>query len=223
MRLTAFATVLTGSALLLAATAPSGAQTFSNKSAFLSAAGSPSYTETFESVPIAKDANYYGSFTKNGISYAPKAGVPGHNLYVSSPGYTNFGAGIGATTSSILTSNGDEWFRLTFASTVYGFGLDAYYNGLGPTTTSFFNGSTLLGSVSYNGTAMIGFAGFLSSSFTPITAVEFQSSRGGTLNTGIDNVIIYDAPTSSVPEPASLALVASGLAAVALVGRRRRR
>lgn len=142
------------------------AQVFSSKSVFLAAAGSPFYTEDFETVPIAKNAPSAG-FTKSGITYTPKAGVPFLNVWVSSPGYTNYGPGLTPTTSSILTSNGDEWFRLTFASPVYGFGLDGYYNGLGPATTSFYNGSILLGSYSYNGAAALGFAGFLTSSGRP--------------------------------------------------------
>ena len=222
MRPTPFATAVASAALLLAIAAPASAQSFNNKSVFLGAAGSPFYTETFETVPIAKNVPN-GAFTQSGITYTPLAGVPTINLWVSSPGYTNYGAGLNPTTSSILTANGDEWFRLTFASSVYGFGLDAYYNGLGPATTSFFNGSTLLGSVSYNGAAVIGFAGFLSTLSAPITSVEFQSTLGGQLNTGIDNVMIYDAAVTTTPEPASVALTATGLLGLVAVGRRRRR
>jgi hypothetical protein len=212
-------------ALAALASTQATAQTFSSKALFLGAAGPAAYTETFETLsgPYVKDSYGYASMTLAGITYSALAGVPRHNLGVSSPGYVNYGAGLNPTTSSILTSNGDEWFRLTFASPTYAVGFDTYGNGLGPMVTSFYNGATLLGSISYNGAAALGFAGFLSSGSTQITSVEFQSTLGGQLNTGIDNVLVYDTPTSSVPEPASILLMASGLVAVGAVARRRRR
>jgi hypothetical protein len=106
---------------------------------------------------------------------------------------------------------------------VYALGFDTYYNGLGPATSTFYNGTTVLGTVSYAGAASLGFAGFLSSLAAPITSVEFLSTAGGQLNTGIDNVLVYDASVTAAPEPASVLLIASGLVGVGLVARRRRR
>lgn len=212
------ATVIAALALL-----PAGAhaQAFSNKASFVGTAGTPFYIETFETVPVSKDAAHL-SFTKAGITYTGLAPARSPNVYVSSPGYFNYGAGLNPTTTSILTANGDEWIRLTFGMPVYALGFDAYYNGLGPATSTFYNGTTVLGTVSYSGAASLGFAGFLSSLAAPITSVEFKSTAGGQLNTGIDNVLVYDAAVTAAPEPASLVLLASGLAGVALVARRRR-
>jgi PEP-CTERM motif len=196
---------------------PAFAQTYTSPGAFFGAAGSPSYVETFETVPIAKDASV-ASFSQAGITYSGQAGT---NVFVSSPGYVNYGAGLNPTTTSILTANGDENFLIQFLSPYYAVGFDVYYNGLGPATASFFNGSTLLGSVFYNGTAFLGFNGFIASASTPVTSVEFISTLGGVLNTGVDNLAVINAPTTTTPEPATLVLFATGLAGLALARRRR--
>ncbi|TPW12071.1 MAG: hypothetical protein FD130_1845 [Halothiobacillaceae bacterium] len=83
------------------------------------------------------------SLTRNGVTYTPLAGVPFHNVWLASPGYNNFGAGVGVTTTSILTANGDERFTAVFANPVEAASFDAYRNGLGVSTVSVFNNSTL--------------------------------------------------------------------------------
>ena len=201
-------------ALLLAA--PAAAQTYTSPGAFFGAAGTPSYTETFESVPIPKDAAF-AAFTQAGITYSGQAGT---NVWVASPGYNNFGAGLNPTTTSILTANGDENFLIQFLSPYYAVGFDVYYNGLGPATSSFYNGTTLLGSIFYNGAAFLGFNGYIASSTTPVTSVQFVSTLGGQLNTGIDNLAVYST-TVATPEPSTLPLLATGLAGLLLFRRRR--
>jgi hypothetical protein len=194
---------------------PLSAQLYTSPGAFFGAAGTPSYIETFESVPIPKDAAF-AAFSQAGISYIGQAGT---NVFVSSPGYTNYGAGLNPTTTSILTANGDENFLIAFTTPYYALGFDVYYNGLGPATTSFFNGATLLGSIGYNGSAFMGFNGFIASITAPITSVQFISTLGGQLNTGIDNLAVVD--VAPVPEPATFTFLATGLAGLALLRRRR--
>lgn len=201
-------------ALVLAA--PAAAQTYTSPGAFFGAAGTPSYTETFESVPIPKDAAF-AAFTQAGITYSGQAGT---NVWVASPGYNNFGAGLNPTTSSILTANGDENFLIQFLTPYSAVGFDVYYNGLGPATSSFYNGTTLLGSIFYNGAAFLGFNGYIASSSMPVTSVQFVSTLGGQLNTGIDNLAVYST-TVATPEPSTLPLLATGLAGLLLFRRRR--
>ena len=199
---------------------PAFAQTYTAPGSFFGAAGTPSYTETFESIPVPKDVPI-ASFTQAGITYIGRAGAPFWNVDVSSPGYTNYGAGLNPTTTSILTANGDENFLIQFASPEYAVGFDVYYNGLGPATASFFNGAVLLGSISYNGAAFLGFDGYIASSSTPVTSVTWVSTNGGRLNTGLDNIAVFGTPTTTTPEPAALTLFATGVIGIVLVRRRR--
>ena len=208
-----------------AATSPLAAQTYTSAAAFAAAAGAPTYTETFETVPVSKDTRY-ATFTKSGIKYTGQAGVPGPNVIVASPGYTNFPAVPGATTTSVLSANGDENILVEFLPSVYSVGFDAWYNGLGPNTTTFYNGATILGTITYNSAATIGFNGYIGTADTPITAMRWKSFAGAALNSGIDNIRIdTTAPEAVVatPEPASLMLLATGFFVISVGVRRRSR
>lgn len=196
---------------------PAQAQTFTSMSAWLAQAGLPTYTETFESVPVAKEVAHT-SFTQAGITYVAN---PGFNVIVAAPGHTNFGAGLNPTTTSILSGNGLESFRAVFSIPEYAVGFDAYYNGLGNATATFFNGASVLATISYNGPAFLGFDGYIADSNAPVTSIEWVSTQGNQLNTGIDNLMVSSNDLTTTPEPASLILLATGLAGIA-VGRRRR-
>jgi hypothetical protein len=182
---------------------------------FASISAVPTYTETFESVPVAKDS-VLATFSQAGISYTGLAGVPIPNVFVSSPGYNNYGVGLNPTTSSILTANGDEHFQIDFAVPVLAVGVDVYLNGLGPARIKFFNGADLLGSFGWgDGPAALRFVGI--GQVGPITSMTFISTAGGQLNTGLDNLAVV-----AVPEPGTYALMAAGLLAVGAVARRRK-
>lgn len=190
--------------------------TVADRAGFLASVGaSVSYTETFESVPVSKNAGH-ASFTQAGATYTALGGT---NVFVASAGYTNFGAGVGTTTTSILTANGDEHFDVSLASAVDVLAMDVYTNGLGPLTISFYNAATLLGSASWTSSADdIRFLGFKGDQ--AVTRFEFISTLGGRLNTGLDNIAFASAAGNGVPEPGTLSLAAGAL--VLAAARRRR-
>jgi hypothetical protein len=183
---------------------------------FTSVGATAAYTETFESVPVSKDASHL-SFSQAGATYTALGGT---NVFVSSPGYANYGAGVGTTTSSILTANGDEHFEVSLASAAEVLAMDVYTNGLGPLTITFFNGATLLGTASWAGTEDdIRFLGFRGDQ--AVTRFEFISTLGGRLNTGLDNIAFAITDTGRVPLPGTAALALLGLALAAAQQRRR--
>lgn len=156
------------------------------------------------------------SLTRNGVTYTPLAGSS--NVWLADAGYNNFGAGVGITTTSILTSNGDEHFSAVFASSVGAVSFDTYRNGLGPTTVSVFSNATLLGTFTPAGNPNDqGFMGFISTG-PAITSFEWNSTLGGQLNTGIDN--LRSAPMAA-PVPAAAWLLGSGLLGLIGVARRK--
>ena len=177
------------------------------------------YTETSESVPVPKNTGVAG-FSKAGITYTALRPGPG-NVFVSAPGFTNFGAGVPQpTTSSVLVANGDEHFDVRFATPADVVAMDVYLNGLGPLMITFFNGSTELGTATWDSGDDVRFVGFMDA--LPVTRFEFISTLGGRLNTGIDNVAVASVPDCTdcrVPEPATAGLAVLGLFAAAFAAR----
>jgi hypothetical protein len=142
--------------------------------------------------------------------------APGFNVFIASPGYTNFGPGINPTTSSVLTASGDENFGWTFAFTAAMVQLEVYLNDLGPATLSFYDAAdVLLQTFNFDadgdGTNNIANVSF-DAGADVITRATFISTRGGLLNTGLDNITIAQASSGTVPAPATLALVVAALA-----------
>ncbi|CAN5548257.1 hypothetical protein BH09GEM1_BH09GEM1_09520 [soil metagenome] len=203
----------------LALATPAAAQTYTAKGLFLAAIGTPDYTETFETVPVAKDTRV-SSFTQAGIKYTGLAGVP-PNVWVASPGYNNFGAGLNPTSSSVLTSDGNEVFLIEFITGQAALGFDILNNGLGSVTTQFFNGGTLLATIVGSGAAGLSYNGYVAPSGVFITSARYTATGGGSINSGIDNLSVSRSVVVATPEPSTLPLLAGGMIAM-LIARRRR-
>ena len=202
-------------AVVLTAGAGHATVTFYTSEPAFSAAASPVLLETFETFS-PKDTPL-SSFTLHGVTYTGYAGTPLANVLVASPGYINFGAGVGTTTSSILIANGDEDFTAAFSTPYYAVGFDTYLNGLGPATANFYGAHGLLGYYTYPGSANDKeYLGIVSTE--PIFSLRWTSTLGGRLNTGIDNISV-----SSVPVPGAILLFAPGLLGLAAIRRRFKR
>ena len=159
------------------------------------------------------------SFVSNSITYS----AIHQDVVVASPGYVNFAIGA-PTASSILTTNGDEDFRLMPSFQVRRIGFDAYtINEPGnPNSVPGANDvvvavHTFSGATVYNLPGQPGNLGFLGIvSDEDILAVDWYGHLGGVKNTGIDNIRV----SGVVPEPATLAAFALG--AGTLLRRRRK-
>ncbi len=188
-----------------------------------SAASAATIFEDFESV-ATKDTALPSLTTAIG-TFTPLAGVPFANVFVSSPGYSNYGSGNNPTTTSILTGNGDESFDVALSAASSAVSMDLYLNDLGPAVLSFFNGATLLQSFTFAADANSA-NNFLNQGYTTsgpaITRFTFVSTLGGQLNTGIDNIKI-ETISGAVPEPATWAMMIGGFGLVGGALRRQRR
>lgn len=153
--------------------------------------------------------------TRSGVTYTSI--FPPDNIWVSSPGYTNYGIPI--TTTSILTTSGNENFEFSPSFTARRIGFDVYtINDPGNpfsvpgaanvqvtvTTTTGIHGLSLAPPA-----GNFGFLGIVSDD--PILKVRWLADQGGVRNTGIDNLRF----ASTVPEPLSITLLCVGLAATA--------
>lgn len=165
------------------------------------------FVEDFESV-MPKDTAL-ASFISNGITYTGLAGIPFPNVWVASPGYTNFGVPV--TTSSVLTSNGDEDFTIgmTFVGPITAVGFDTYLNGYGPATIGVLNSDGWTTTTLSHDPATVGFFGVTSDS--PISTIQWTTVGGGVVNTGIDNVQV-----GVVPVPGAVLLGLLGLSAAGM-------
>jgi len=155
---------------------------FPTKVAFNAAA----HTTLIEDFSTAPGSSSLSTFSLHGVTYTALGQT---DLRVTSPGYHNFGAGVGVTTNYILASNHNEDFKAVFSAPYNAVGFDTYLNGLGPASVHVYNGATLLATFTYDGTLDDKeYLGIVSSE--PITSFSWTGTNGATLNTGIGNLSV---------------------------------
>ncbi len=156
-----------------------------------------------------------GSFSEGGITFSS----PGSQLYIVPIGSTDSNP---LPTSPYLVGNGPDIILMSFGSGIRGIGFDVTSNRYAPASIDVYGaGNLLLGS--YTMTQAPNSYGFVGISATSdITSVLFTAVNGQIQDAGVDNIRLMGEPTSTVPEPASLALVATGLGLVGLLRRRPR-
>jgi hypothetical protein len=186
---------------------------YTSQAAFNAAVPSSTLIENFATA-VPKDAPV-PTFVLPSGTYTGLAGSPFPNVFVSSPGYTNYGAFVGTTTQFILTANGDENIVAAFSTPHQAVGFDAFFNGLGPGTLTVFGfGNSVLGSFAFpatgvdpaTGLADEGYLGFKSSAL--VYGFQWDTTLGGQLNTGFTDISV----NSGVPEPSTWAMLLIGFA-----------
>lgn len=214
-----FQTAIVGSALV--ALPANAAVFFSDIANFQTAAPAAALIEDFESVSGVQLNTPLPSLSRASGTYTGLAGTPFPNVFVSAPGFTNFGAGNNPTTSQILTANGDESFDVVLAAPTTALGMNVFLNDLGDATVTFYDSDdNVLGATTYLAAAdNFQFLGLVGDPGETIARFTFESTLGRRINTGIDNLYAVTA----VPEPASWAFMILGFGLIGGAIRKQRK
>ena len=132
-------------------------------------------------------------------------------------------SGASVTGGQINNTGSPFTFSISFSGLLNGFGADfTNANGIRSATFTFFNNATQVGMQGlYGGTGFLGST--LAASFNRVQISEVPvSGSSPSLFTSLDNVTVgVIAPSTTVPEPSTVALLAAGLMLVGVVARRR--
>lgn len=205
----------------LIATPANAAVFFSDLANFQTAAPGAGLIEDFEGVSGAELNTPLPSLSLASGTYTGLAGSPFPNVFVSGPGFTNYGAGNNPTTSQILTANGDESFDVILAAPTTALGMNLFLNDLGDATVTFYDSTdNILGTTTYFSAAdNFQFLGLVGDPGESIARFTFESTLGRSVNTGIDNLYAVTA----VPEPATWAFMIVGFGLVGGAMRKQRK
>ncbi len=213
---------------------------YTDQSAFDAAAGAPT-SFGFSSIVSGSGTGDYATasgLTLDGVTFVGTTGNGGYYLGAEGPDYIavdyNHGLDLPSLQAPALTSNfygiTDGATTITFAgSGVTAFGLDLFdvlagdYSGAGTDTVNLAagGGTGSVGTPLATGDAFIGFV-----SSTPITSVTLTGTAGEEFPTivGVSVVAagaaVGGGGTTSVPEPASLLVLAVGVVALTSAQRR---
>ncbi|MEO9469373.1 PEPxxWA-CTERM sorting domain-containing protein [Parasphingorhabdus sp.] len=199
-------------AFTVIATPANAAVFFSDLTNFQIAAPGAGLIEDFEGVSGAELNTPLPSLSLASGTYTGLAGTPFPNVFVSAPGFTNFGAGNNPTSSQILTANGDESFDVMLAAPTTALGMNLFLNDLGDATITFYDSAdNVLGTTTYFASAdNLQFVGLVGDPGESIARFTFESTLGRSINTGIDNLYAVTA----VPEPATWSFMILGFGLV---------
>lgn len=210
----AIATLSAVAAALGSAAAYPATTFYDSKSAF-DLVASTVLIEDFESFS-PKDTGFFPTLSTGFLTFTAYDPPSSPNLVVTSPGYTNFGVNVSPTTSSVLSTSGDENFEMFFALAQTAAGFEGYLNGLGPGTVTVKNGALVLGTYDLPNPAggAITYVGVVSD--TPFSSIVWDTTAGGVRNSGIDNISV-----AAVPEPSTWVTLLASFLAFAFLARRR--
>lgn len=180
---------------------------------------------TFQNSGTANVVSDFEEFASSGFSFPSDPFLQGGISYSNTDNLIiNSGTGYTSNGTNMLVN--DYWNPIegTFYENYSLFGFDAGWSNAddqGTTITIDTNLSTYVFNVDFNIASSADFYGFIASDNEFFTGFNISANYRTALN-AIDNVTVGTVGTTSVPEPASLALLSLGLAGIGFSRKKKR-